>query len=106
MAITSICYQIGMGLDQTACAIIGRLIGAGNHVEAKKFYNALIVTTSVIILSNALFLVIYQDQIIGIFSTDDEIINITKANIYLVAFCTVPDSIKGMMKGVIKALGA
>ena len=34
MTITTICYQFGMGLDQAACAIIGNLIGRGNHQEA------------------------------------------------------------------------
>ena len=57
-------------------------------------------------LSNAVLLITFQDEIIGMFTTDDTIVNITKDSILLVAFCTVPDSIKGMMKGAIKALGA
>lgn len=33
-SIVGICYMVGMGLDQTACAIIGNLIGEGNYREA------------------------------------------------------------------------
>ena len=43
---------------------------------------------------------------ISLFTTDAEIVSITKGSILLVAVCIVPDSIKGMMKGAIKALGA
>lgn len=106
MTITSISYQFGQGLDQTACALIGNLIGAGNPTEANKFYNCLIITACGFTLSNAALLITFQDEIISLFTTDVAIVNITKDSILLVAVCTVPDSIKGMMKGAIKALGA
>lgn len=51
-------------------------------------------------------LVSFSDAVIGSFTTDEKLVNISKKLINIVAFCSIFDSIKGMMKGVIKALGA
>ena len=104
--IISICYQVGQGLDQTACALIGNLIGAGKHSEAKKIYRSLLITTFSFTLVTAMLVLTFQNQIIGMFTTDVSVIKIAKESIPMVAFCLVPDSVKGMMKGAIKALGA
>lgn len=59
-----------MGLDQTACSLIGRLMGQGNHTTAKTYYRILVFLASLIAVVNSAFLYWQQTFIIRLFNED------------------------------------
>ena len=74
-------------------------------MNAYKYYNAFRVISSILILSVMLLQWTFRHEIVGLYtdilSTRREALNA----IWLFSFNIFPDLFKGMMKGVIKALG-
>lgn len=104
VTITSFCYTCGLGLDQTACAIIGFRIGAGKVRQAKEYYKLLICISFLIVMTQASALYILQQQWVAMFTTDQGLQDIVNKTMYLIILASIPDNQKGMLKGVIKAL--
>ena len=53
--------------------------------------------------SSCIFL--FKEWLVSLFTQRDEIIALVSGVIWLISFNTFPDGFKGMLKGIIKALG-
>ena len=96
--------MVGLGLDQTSCAIIGYQIGAGNVPKAKKYLKLLFNVGIVIVLLQGTLLYIFRETVIKLFTQDKSMANVVCNLMFIICISSIPDSLKGMMKGVIKAL--
>lgn len=104
VTITSICYMCGLGLDQTSCAIVGFQIGAGDVPKAKKYYKLLFVVSLWIVILQAGSLYVFQEWVVATFTSNGNMQRIVNNLMLLIQLNSIPDSLKGMLKGVIKAL--
>lgn len=68
VTITSICYMCGLGLDQTACAIVGFQIGSGDVKKAKKYYKLLFIFSLWVVLGQAGLLYFFRYTVTTIFT--------------------------------------
>mmetsp|Transcript_12782 Transcript_12782/g.21611 ORF Transcript_12782/g.21611 Transcript_12782/m.21611 type:complete len:212 (+) Transcript_12782:864-1499(+) len=98
-------YMVGAGLDQASCAIVGQQIGSNNVKMAKVFYDSFRRVTVVIILLVMTFQYIYRREIVMMFTDNKEVEDQALGAIVLFVFNIFPDLFKGMLKGIIKALG-
>lgn len=105
VTITSVCYMCGLGLDQTACAIIGFQIGAVDVIKAKKYYALLFIVGLWIVSIQAGFLYCFQEMVVATFTSNNNMQLIVNNLMIIIIVSSIPDSLKGMLKGVIKALG-
>ena len=101
---TSICYMCGLGLDQTACAIVGFQSGANAGPKAKKYYKLIFIVSCWIVMIQASLLYIFQEMWVATFTSNSNMSLIVNNLMILIIGNSIPDSLKGMLKGVIKAL--
>lgn len=94
----------GLGLDQTSCAIVGFQIGAGDVPKAKKYYKLLFVVSLWIVILQAGSLYVFQEWVVATFTSNGNMQRIVNNLMLLIQLNSIPDSLKGMLKGVIKAL--
>ena len=105
MNIVSLAVMIGFGLEQASCTLIGQEIGRGEISLAKQIYNEFLKISTILILITCFLVWKYKSQYISIFTENDQIYSTATQVIYLISLNTFPDCFKGMLKGVIKALG-
>ena len=105
MNIILITYMITMGLETAACTLVGQEIGANNLGEARKLFDSIMKVSTCMLLTTSLGLFVFKEQIVSILTPDEDIRKLAISVIWLISFNTFPDGFKGMMKGIIKALG-
>jgi Na+-driven multidrug efflux pump len=94
-----------MGLEVASCTVVGQEIGKGNVREAKHYYKLVSIVTALILCATSILIYSLKEQIVRVFTNNEEIIQITSGIVYLISFNTFPDGYKAMLKGVVKALG-
>lgn len=104
MNIDSFTFMFVIGLEVASCALLGNQIGLGNVKEAREIYEKFKTFSITIILVNSAVIYIFQEQIMGLWTSDQDLIQLGKGNIWIVCLVIIPEGIKGMQKGVIKAL--
>jgi len=105
MDILVLLYMIGAGLDQASCAFVGQAIGAGKVTLARKFYHTFCYISTFVILFVILVFNYFKEDIVCLYTNIESVRTGTLAVIPLMIFNIFPDLFKGMLKGIIKALG-
>lgn len=98
-------YQFSMGLDQASSAIIGRQIGENNVPKARLYFKTFQFIAFVIILVVMWFQYTFQEQIVSIYTNIPQVKASALNVMTLFVFHILPDLMKGMLNGIIKALG-
>jgi MATE family multidrug resistance protein len=94
-----------MGYEQATSAIIGQQIGKGDLNKAKQFYRSFRIVMVINMLLSCLFLYMIRIPLICMFTKDQKLIDLAESVIWILTFSTFPDGYKGMLKGVVRAIG-
>ena len=105
MNLTSLIYQFAIGFEQAATSLIGQQIGKGDLNKALKFFDALKVVAAIGMTVSSCLLYFFKRQIMGFFTSDQNLLESALSVTWVLTFSTFPDGFKGMLKGVIRALG-
>lgn len=105
MNLVGLLYAFGSGFDGAACALIGQQIGKGNLLKAKQYFQTLCITTITLLIQYTLFFFTMRHTILSVFTRDEELIKLASNVTWIICLSNLPDSFKGMMQGVIRALG-
>merc|ERR1712166_1266991 len=97
--------MVAFGLEQSCCALIGQEIGKNNVVNAKLYYHAFEILTTIILVILSILIYSFSDFLISIFTSEAQINLELQKLMWVFSINTFPDCYKGMLKGVIKALG-
>lgn len=73
---TSVAYRIPYGISNASVNPIGTLLGAGQYKNAKKYALAALMLTIVDIILNIIVFAAFSRQIIGVFTTHEEFVDI------------------------------
>ena len=98
-------YMIGSGLDSAACALVGQSLGAGDVLLANKFYQNFKWVSAAIIFLVMISFYYSCETIVGMYTTIPGVRQEALSAVGLIVMNIFPDLFKGMLKGVIKALG-
>jgi Na+-driven multidrug efflux pump len=105
MNIILIGYMFATGLESAACTLIGNQIGSLNLNSAKKFMGTIAWVSALTILTSNLILYLFNHQLIYFLTKQQSLRISVERVIWIICLCMFPDMYKGMLKGVIKALG-
>jgi len=61
--------------------------------------------TACILVILCSFVYFFKEQILSLFTSDQKVLAVANSIVWMISFNTFPDVFKGMLKGVIKALG-
>ena len=98
-------FMIPLGLSLTASSLTGNCLGEQNVPLAKRFANIAMSINLVLVIIVIILLTAFNYQIIRVFSTDPEVVDITQNALVIVIFYLFLDAIHGVQSGVIKGLG-
>lgn len=96
MNIDSFTFMFVIGFEVASCALIGNQIGLKNVDEAKHIYDRFKVFSITIILFNSTVIYIFKSQIMGLWTDDQNLIDLGKDNIWIVCLLIIPEGLKGM----------
>mmetsp|Transcript_42311 Transcript_42311/g.64894 ORF Transcript_42311/g.64894 Transcript_42311/m.64894 type:complete len:206 (-) Transcript_42311:19-636(-) len=105
MNIVSLAYMVGIGLEQASCTLVGQQIGKGDVSMARKMYSTFKVNTAIILVVTSSMVFLFKEQLMRAFTSKESVVEVALGVIWLISINTFPDSYKGMLKGIIKALG-
>jgi len=97
--------MVAVGLEQASCALVGQEIGKGDVTNAKRYFRTFEICTTGILIFNSIIIYVFSGDIIHFLTTDKAIDTELKTVIWVFSVNTFPDCYKGMLRGVIKALG-
>lgn len=98
-------YMVAIGLEQASCALVGQEIGKADVPNAKLYYRAFEIITTIILICTSTLVYVFSDALISIFTTEKQINAELQKLMWVFSLNTFPDCYKGMLKGIIKALG-
>ena len=105
MHVVAMAYMVAIGLEQASCALVGQEIGKGDVPNAKLYYRAFEIITTLILICTSTLVYVFSDALISIFTTEVRINAELQKLMWVFSLNTFPDCYKGMLKGIIKALG-
>jgi len=105
MHVVAMAYMVAIGLEQASCALVGQEIGKGDVPNAKLYYRAFEIITTIILICTSTLVYLFSDALISIFTTEKQINAELQKLMWVFSLNTFPDCYKGMLKGIIKALG-
>ena len=105
MNVVVLAYMFATGFEAAACALIGQQIGKGDVAKAKLYYKSCVAITSIVLVNVAIGMYFFKNKLIGIFTHDPKLIELSLSVIWLLSISSFPDGFKGMQKGVVRALG-
>ena len=97
--------MVAIGLSTASCTLVGQNIGKGDVVKAKEYFMTFQILTVLILIVTSSSIYIYKEAFMAIFNTPEEEMDLIRGCIWLISFSTFPDGFKGMLMGIIKALG-
>ena len=98
-------YMIGSGLDQASCAFVGQALGAGRVDLARQFYRDFCYISATVIFFVIIIFNYFKEDIVCLYTNIESVRSQVLLTIPLMLFNIFPDLFKGMLKGIIKALG-
>ena len=98
-------YMIGSGLDSASCALVGQSLVAGDVRLANQFYQNFKWVSAFLIFFVMFFFYYYCEIIVGLYTTIPGVRREAISAVGLIMMNIFPDLFKGMLKGIIKALG-
>lgn len=103
--ILQLTFQTAYGLQQAACALIGRQIGANNIKQAREYYLIIMVLSILVCTVQMSAFYVFRHSVLSAFTQQ---ISLHDKAEEILALCTsfaIMDFIQGVMCGAIKALG-
>ena len=97
--------MIGSGLDSAACAFVGQALGYLDVELARSLYRTFKYLSTFIILLVMFLFYFYSAFIVSIYTDLPGIQREALSAVGLILMNIFPDLFKGMLKGIIKALG-
>ena len=98
-------FEIATGLGQAACVVVGNSIGSNDVTLAKKYFRLTTSITLCIILTVSAIVLLNDNLIVGLFTKEAEIYELTVSVIPIVALKYVWDGLQAYAQGIIRALG-
>lgn len=98
-------YMLGSGLDAAACALIGHALGAGQIESSKQFYATFRQIAAGLILVVIFLTYFFQNALINVYTNIESVRIECMAAFPFLLMNIFPDLFKGMLKGIIKAMG-
>ena len=105
MNIVALFYMVAIGLEQASCALVGWQIGKGDIPKAREFYDSFKIVTTCILLISCSIIYSCKEPLVEMFTDEKMVTDRALTIIWLISFAAFPDGYKGMMKGIIRALG-
>ena len=105
MHIVAFAYMAALGLEAASCTIIGFQLMRNDMEKTYKFYRQFQLVTCCIYIFISVIIYLAKDPLAKLFTDDKNVVAIITSIIWLISFNTFPDGFKGMLKGMIKALG-
>ncbi|CAG9576680.1 conserved hypothetical protein [Leishmania major strain Friedlin] len=93
------------GLSASACANIGRCIGAYDPASAKRFVCMSILITFVVGLVDSALLVAFFDRLMSLFGTEGTTLELAREVLYLLPILHVCDAVQFTFQGIFSGMG-
>lgn len=97
MNIMEVLYMVGLGLDQSSCALVGRWLGKNDHKTALEFYNAFRILSPIVIGFVLILEWIFRVQSVEMFTNIKTTRELALSAVWLFMFNIGPDLYKGML---------
>lgn len=105
MNLVALAYMVAIGLEQASCALVGWQIGKGDIEKAREFYDSFKIVTACLLFITSTCIYLFKEPLVRMFTDEELVTDKALTIIWLISFATFPDGYKGMMKGIIRALG-
>lgn len=100
-----LCFLPAMGLGMATTPIVGQWLGRGNYEMARKRAITAVKCAMVIMTSIGIVLAVFGRQLMGIFSTDPEVIDLGRRLLILAAVFAGFDAISIVLMGALRGAG-
>ncbi|KAK7201777.1 MatE [Novymonas esmeraldas] len=93
------------GLSASACANIGRCVGAYEPVNAKRFVLVAIFSAVVLGLIDSVILVVFFDKLMALFGTQGKTLALAREVLFLLPVFHVSDAVQFTFQGIFSGMG-
>ena len=104
-AIINFVYRASMGLQISACSLVGNAIGAQNVVEAKIYTKLSVLLNLVLIAIMSVFIFTFKKSFCMFFTKSEDVLSLISVLIYFVILGEFIDTSNGIFQNVIIGLG-
>lgn len=101
----SLAYMPAAGFGVAATAYIGRYLGAGDPVLARRYFKEIMLWAVVISFVGGGLLVIMPVQLLSIMSRDMQLLEIAKIYLIICGIAQVPQNMAGVLGGALRGAG-
>ena len=98
-------YTIGYGMQTTSSTLIGNQVGRGNLTGAKDYFRTAMLVTMLLVILEATFFFLLENEILDSLTSLDNLKDLLHTVYIYFAINVIPDSVRGSLKGVFRALG-
>ena len=98
-------FLIPLGISYGSTNLIGNNLGSGMPFKAKTFAHATLTIGIFIIAIMYILFVIFKDNLLSLYTEDEEILNHFNSAFIFIAFWTAADMIQVMTLGILRAIG-
>ena len=102
---TTFIFMLPLGISYASSALVGNMLGAGRIDLAKRFAMLTILLDLIITSIICLLLWSFTDSISQLFTSEKDVIVITKNTIWVICIYIWFDTIHGVQSGIIRGLG-
>ncbi len=103
--LAGIAFMIPLGLGSAGAVRVGHAVGAGDRARAAAAgWTAILLSVAFMVSSGAVFVAIPR-TLIGLFSTDTEVLRAGTSLLYLAAVFQLFDGLQGVITGTLRGLG-
>ena len=82
----SVCYMPSFGFQAAATTLVGQALGSGQPLKAKKYGERSCILCTIFLIFAAFLMYTFAPQLIGIFSSEAEVIEKGSSLLHIVAF--------------------
>lgn len=101
----SLSYMPAAGFSIAATTLIGQAIGAGDEELARRYSHELSFWVIVLTVATASLLLFFPGQILGLLTTDANVISLGSIYLRLMALAQIPQQLSGVLGGAIRGSG-
>lgn len=105
LAISLITFMLPLGISISASVQVGTMLGAGNHKQAKFSTFVAFLFSMTVSLSGICALLVSRYFLPQLFSDDENVIQLAKDVLPIVAIYQFPDSIQTCANGILRGCG-
>lgn len=89
--LTCLLYAIGVGLQSTACTLVGKQIGRGDVKKARSVFATFKYYAAAIIFSVTILFMLVRRQFLLMFTSDERILELGMSTSMIIAVGIIPD---------------